>query len=245
MCYQWGNANGNNSTDERGGAIYSFSSSPRLINCSLQSNSALVNGGAIYDTGSSFSLINCSFQQNTADRGGAIYINASNPILINCWFQANTVTSNGGAIYNNISNPSLVNCSLQNNTATVGGGAIYNQGNRNVNNTISLINSVLFNNGGANTFMLTDGGSLSASYSLFEPSVTGYTDGGNNLTTTITPFVSGNSVALNACSPAINSGSNQAYSVANGPTIDIAGNPRFVNTVIDRGPMSTRAYPPA
>ncbi|WP_080056535.1 FG-GAP-like repeat-containing protein [Spirosoma aerolatum] len=238
-----GNANGNNSTDERGGAIYSLSSSPRLINCSLQRNSALVSGGAIYDTGSSFSLINCSFQQNAAVRGGAIYINASNPILINCWFQANTVTSNGGAIYNNISNPSLVNCSLQNNTATVGGGAIYNQGNRNVNNTISLINSVLFNNGGTNTFVLTDGGSLSASYSLFEPSVTGYTDGGNNLTTTITPFASGSSVALNACSPAINSGSNSAYNAVSGPLTDLAGNTRVFGGTIDRGAYEYQSNP--
>ncbi|MFD2574622.1 beta strand repeat-containing protein, partial [Spirosoma soli] len=235
-----GNANGNGTPDMRGGAIYNVNSSPSLINCSLQNNSSALNGGAIYNVGSNLSLINCSLQNNTASNGGAIYNNVSNPSLVNCLLQANAVTMNGGAIYNNISSPGLINCSLQNNSATLNGGAIYNMGNSNPN----LINSVLFNNGGANTFVLTGGASLSASYSLFEPNVTSYTDGGNNLTTTLTPFVSTTSTQLRDCSVAINTGSNSAYSAANGPTTDLAGNPRFFNSgVIDRGAYEYQGNP--
>ncbi|GAB3558014.1 hypothetical protein GCM10027577_48200 [Spirosoma fluminis] len=235
-----GNANGNGNIDTRGGAIYNLGSNPSLINCSLQNNSAAINGGAIYNVNGNLGLINCSFQNNTASNGGAIYNNVSSPSLVNCSLQNNSATSNGGAIYNNISSPSLVNCSLQGNTATIDGGAIYNRDNSNTN----LINSVFFGNGGANTFVLTGVGSLSASYSVFEPSVSGYTDAGNNLTTTLTPFVSTTSTQLRDCSPAINTGSNAAYSSANGPSTDLAGATRQYNGgVIDRGAYKYQGTP--
>ncbi|GAB3510501.1 hypothetical protein GCM10027341_48930 [Spirosoma knui] len=240
-----GNANGNGNIDTRGGAIYNLGSSPSLINCSLQNNSAAINGGAIYNVNGNLGLINCSFQNNTASNGGAIYNNISSPSLVNCSLQNNSATSNGGAVYNNISSPSLVNCSLQNNSAILGGGAIYNLGN----SSPSLTNSVVWNNGAVSTFLSSTFGNnenltLTISYSLLEPSVNNYTDGGNNLITTVSPFVSGNSVALNACSPAINTGNSEAYNQAGGGNTDLAGNPRQYNGgVIDRGAYEYQGNP--
>jgi len=66
------------------------------------------------------------------------------------------------------------------------------------------------------------------SYSLLEPSVTGYTSGPGNLTTTVSPFASTTSTQLKGCSPAINAGDPATTTATIGST-DLAGNPRFFN----------------
>ncbi|MBC7571652.1 MAG: T9SS type A sorting domain-containing protein [Spirosoma sp.] len=52
--------------------------------------------------------------------------------------------------------------------------------------------------------------------------MTNFTDGGNNLTTCVSPFVSPTDARLNGCSPAINTGDN----AANATATDLAGNAR-------------------
>lgn len=223
----------NNNATSNGGAIYNSFSSPSLTNCSFQNNTITSNGsgGAIFNSRSSPSLTNCNFQNNTASfSGGAIYNSESNPSLINCSFQSNNTNENGGAIANDTSpSPSLTNCSFLNNTATGLGGAI-----RNFNSTPSLTNCVLFGNGGANTISNVTSSTLTASYSLFDQSVTGYTSVTGNITTTVSPFASTTSTQLAPTSPAINMG-NPATTTATAGLTDLAGNPRFVNTLIDMG----------
>jgi predicted outer membrane repeat protein len=232
-----------------GGAIYNDgflgNSSPTLINCSFQANSAH-SGGAIYNNGersgtSSPTLANCSFEANSAPYGGAmynygIYPAASSPTLTNSSFQANSATAYGGAIYNYASGTQvLTNCSFQANSAPEG-GAFFN-----LSTYLVLTNCVLWNNGGNNTF---NSGShlVTATYSLFDNTVTNYSTGTGNKTTSISPFAATTNTGLNGCSQALNAGDNAAYNSALGPATDLMGNPRFFNNGrIDMGAYEYQA----
>lgn len=269
-----GNANNIGTGDVHGGGVYNNGAgncqvcSPTFSNCLFQNNNASQKGGAIYNAGNNLGrsnpvLINCAFQNNIAStNGGAIYNDGisgtSSPVLTNCAFQSNTAAADGGAMYNaggnagGNSSPVLTNCAFQSNTATANGGAMYSNGKAGGSSNPMLTNCVIFGNGGNKTFYNNSGtgvASLSATYSLFERSsvtVTGVNiTGPGNLTTITSPFASANSVALASGSPAIDAGSNAAYTIANGPTSDLAGNPRIspVNGQIDMGAVEFQTTP--
>jgi hypothetical protein len=216
-----------------GGGMSNENSSPTLTNCTFQDNSASSYGGGINNTSSDPTLANCLFQNNSSSFYGGGMSNAdSSPMLTNCSFQGNSGGFiGGGGLHISNGAPMLTNCSFQGNTAN-DGGAIYNQGNT------TLTNCVLFGNGGANTIS----GSVTANYSLFEASETDYT-GANNLTTTVSPFISANSTQLNGCAPAINTGNGSSYTSANGPATDLAGNTRVFGGIIDMGAYEYQANP--
>jgi hypothetical protein len=197
-------------------------------------------GGMINNDNCSPTLINCSFVSNSASEGGGIFNNFfSNPTLINCSFIGNSA-SFGGAVNNYNSNPGFTNCSFLGNTASQQGSVLFSS----YNIDLTLTNCVLFNNGGPNTFF-TNTGSVTVRNSLLETGVTGYTDGGNNLTTTVSPFVSSSDTRINGCSPAVNAGDNATYTSANGPSTDPAGNARIFPSGgrIDMGAYEYQAAP--
>ena len=223
-----------------GGGVFNVSSSPVLTGCSLQSNSAVFGGGMYSNDNGSPKLINCILRQNTTtNQGGGLFNQTSaNTVAVNTAFQSNTAPS-GGAVYNNLASPVLINCSFQANSAN-NGGAI-----RSVNSSsVTLVNSVLGGNSGGNTFS-TNSSTLTVAYSLFDATVTaGFTSGPGNLTTLTSPFLSASSVALPACSPAINAGDNASYNTLSGPASDLAGKPRFFgNGTIDMGAVEFQALP--
>ncbi len=220
-----------NSAD-RGGGVYNDTSSPTLTNCSFQDNSAN-SGGGVYNRGSSLALANCSFQENSANRGGGVYNFISRPTLTNCSFQGNSAVSGGGGVYNDDTRSTLTNCSFQDNSANSGGG-VYND----YRSYQKLTNCVLFGNGGQNSIVNDEDGTVEASYSLFEATETDYT-GSDNLTTTVNPFASGTSTRLRPGSPAIDAG----LSSANTTQTDLAGNPRVVGGRIDMGAYEFRCTP--
>ncbi|GAB3984549.1 hypothetical protein GCM10028806_59690 [Spirosoma terrae] len=255
-------------TANDGAGLYNYSSNPGLTNCSFQSNTASSTGGGMYNiTNSSAILTNCSFQSNSAtSAGGGVYNDRSNPSLTNCSFQSNTATS-GGGINNVNSTYSPINCSFLNNSALTSGGGIYNnsssvvnvtngsfQGNSAIANggaiyterACTLTNCVLFGNGAANTLATVRSNvAITLLYSLIEAAETGFTDGGNNSRTPTSPFVSTSSNQLKGCAPAINAGSNSAYTTANGPANDLAGNTRVFGGTIDMGAYEYQAAPSA
>ncbi|MEZ0484434.1 putative Ig domain-containing protein [Fibrella aquatica] len=215
-----------------GGGMCTVGGNPILTNCSFQANAGSDSGGGMYNSGANVRLANCSFQANTAGIGGGIdNEGSSSSILLNCSFQSNTANNGGGLFINPNSTANLINCSFQGNSAS-DGGAVYAE------NTCSLTNCVLFGNGGANTLTTAGRGTVTLRYSLIEASETGYTNGGNNLTATVSPFVSTTSTQLNGCAPAIDAGNLSAYTTAGGPTTDLAGNPRPYNS----GPIDMGAY---
>ncbi|MBD2757394.1 beta strand repeat-containing protein [Spirosoma validum] len=255
----------------RGGAMYNGnSSSPQLTNCRFEGNSVLGSngnfsyGGAMSNlTNSSPLLLNCSFLGNSvsgsaSNYGGAMANNVnSNPQLINCSFLSNSAvggtTTRGGAINNgNGCTPQLTNCSFLSNSVS---GASTNQGGAIANNTssVQLTNCVVFSNGGDNTFYNVSSPtsvSITASYSLFDNTVTGYTTDPTNLTASSSPFASTTSVSLNFCSPAINVGNPASLTSVTGPysgtalpTTDLAGNARIVDGRVDLGAYEYQGSP--
>ncbi|MBO0939502.1 T9SS type A sorting domain-containing protein [Fibrella sp. HMF5335] len=228
---------------ENGGGIYTYASSPSINNCSFLTNAASLFGGVIFNLGN-LTLTNCSFQGNSTSRHGGAIFNQSNTILTltNCSFLSNIASSDGGAIFNqSSSSPALTNCSFQSNSASSNGGAIYNTSSIGTPTGPTLTNCMLWGNGGSNTIFNNNNSTLTASYSLFDNTVTGYT-GSNNLTTSTSPFASTATVALAVGSPAINAGNPASQTVATGPysatalpATDLAGNPRIVRGQVDMG----------
>ncbi len=109
----------------RGGAIYSHSCSPQIIDCDIVNNSADNYGGAVYIYSGSPNISKCTITGNTAKRGGGIYFDASSSKLINCTFKNNLAKQFGGGIFFNRSNPKLTNCTISNNKAlSYSGGGI-------------------------------------------------------------------------------------------------------------------------
>ncbi|TAE26478.1 MAG: hypothetical protein EAZ91_17635 [Cytophagales bacterium] len=221
-----GNANGNgNGPDGQGGGMYNNGSSPTVRNCLFQGNSASQYGGAMYN------------------------VSSSNPVLTNCAFIANSATDGGGGIYNQGTSPVLTNCSFQGNTSSNQPGQALGQayGGNSV-----LTNCVFFDNGGDRTFTRNAFGDIAVSYSLFDQaayspfalSYGGFVGSPTNLTTSVSPFVDATSVALSNCSPAINAGDNAAYTTANGPATDLAGQPRlFAGGQVDMGALELQSPP--
>ncbi|WP_020605882.1 beta strand repeat-containing protein [Spirosoma spitsbergense] len=209
------------------------------------------SGGGMFNNGSgsgqvcSPTIRNCSFVGNSAsDSGGAMFNNGSfggtsSPVLTNCSFQQNTASTNGGMMYNfgnrGTSSPVLTNCSFQQNTATYGGAIFNDGGGGGGSSNPVLTNCVVFGNGGDNTFA-NSFASITATYSLFDTGI-GYNTDPTNLTINTSPFTSSTSTELRAGSPAIDAGNTAAYTTANGPRTDLAGNSRFAgaNCQIDRG----------
>lgn len=236
-----------------GGGGTSGTSSPTLTNCFFQGNSAR-SGGAMYNLGdnstSSPTLTNCSFRGNSAAiDGGAMYNRGyggiSSPTLINCSFQGNSATRFSGAMHNyggnaGQSSPTFTNCSFQGNSADQDGGVMYSYGGEGGNSKPVLTNCVFFGNGNAKTFY-NGNSSISASYSLFDNKVTGYT-GPNNLTVTAVenPFLSTTNTQLDCKSKAIDAGKSDAPGLS-GISTDLAGNARvYDGQQVDMGAFEVK-----
>jgi hypothetical protein len=178
--------------------------------------------------GSSPSLTNCSFSGNGADydygEGGGMSNHGSSPSLTNCSFSGNTAEL-GGGMYNETSSPSITNCSFSGNGADYGGGIL------NIDNSPSITNCILWGNSA------TTAGSEIEIWSSDVPIVTysivrgGYTGTGNVDKDPL--FVGASDLHLQACSPAIDAGSNTA--VPGGVTTDLDGNSRIAHTTVDMG----------
>ncbi|MCR9098419.1 MAG: right-handed parallel beta-helix repeat-containing protein [bacterium] len=210
-----GNADGSN-LDGSGGGMFNNQSSPTIINCSFQSNSASLDGGGMYNAQSSPTITNCTFQDNSAifsSGGGGV----------------------GGGILNDHSSPTITNCSFQGNSASLGdGGGIYN-----IISSPSITNCILWGNGSE---MVNFESNPTVSSSI----VQGGYPAGTNILDLDPLFVdaANGDLRLQECSPAVNAGDGVSGVSANMTTTDLDGNPRFFNSgVIDMGAYEFQGTP--
>ncbi|HUH75653.1 MAG TPA: right-handed parallel beta-helix repeat-containing protein, partial [Chitinophagales bacterium] len=219
-----------------GGGMCNFSSSPILTNCSFSGNQTLLDGGGMYNFSSSPILTNCSFKANRAEyNGGGMYNSYSSPVLVNCSFSGNQADIRGGGMCNlNSSAPELSNCIFSGNRAFPFGGGMYN-----LSSSPLLTNCIVWGNSNQWGDISEILGDATVIYSIVRG---GYTGTGNldsdpifeNAPSyTTAPFTNGD-YRLQACSPAINAGSNAV--IPSNITIDLDGNPRIYNSgIVDMG----------
>ncbi len=207
-----------------GGGMHNENSSPIVRNCLITLNSAVNGGGIFNNNNSSPTVFNCIFEQNTANYGGGVYSFNSSPSLVNCLFRKNAVHRDGAGMYNNGSaSPQLVNCTISGNNADEDGGGIYNSGN----SSPLIRNSIIWNN--SSGIASEAESSPDISFCLLQENHDGE---GNFVADPSFLYNDRYDFRLSPCSPAINSGNNQYVSEI---AIDLDGNPRKYNDVVDLG----------
>ncbi len=166
---------GNEAGNHGGGMYNSHSSSPTLVNVTFSDNTANDQGGGMYNQLSSPTLVNVTFSGNEAgSHGGGMYSwNSSSPILNNVTFSGNEADSDGGGMYNYNASSILINVTFSGNTVTGtgNGGGIYHNGE---GKSLTLINTILWNNNNGNIFVMNDNSKIETvelSYSLIEEGV--------------------------------------------------------------------------
>jgi hypothetical protein len=199
----------------------------------ITAGSSNFRGGAAYHRGSSPTFVNCTFLRNySASVGGAIYNEGgAAPRFINCLFIGNGAVDAGGAIFNLNASPIITNCTFNNQLGSV----LHHQDNSNA----TVTNSILWGNSGQAVSSGPNGGATNITYSIVQG---GYSGTGNLNADPLFVNAAAGDLRLQACSPAINAGSNTA--VPSGITTDLAGNPRFFNNgTVDMGAYEFQGSP--
>ncbi|MBI5539627.1 MAG: right-handed parallel beta-helix repeat-containing protein [Bacteroidia bacterium] len=209
-----------------GGGIYITNCNPTIINNTISNNSAsnfADGGGGINSDGGSLPIIsNNAIINNTASFGGGILLLGSSPNITNNTIANNSAT-NGGAFYCTMSSPTIMNSIIWGNTAIISGQQVY---------LIDEDSDPDFYNcnlqGGEAAFELNNNFYIGT-----------YQNNINSDPVFVSPSV-GSGIgyhgqtanwSLLCSSPCINSGNSSGTY----PTIDLAGNPRVINGIIDIG----------
>lgn len=227
----------------------------RIKDCDFNSNNGL-SGGAISLQGETTDrplILRCAFVGNAAapelfSNGGALNISDSSPDVVDCLFSGNLATRFGGALYfGSFATPRLTNCTVSGNKSGDSGAVFLNSG------ALTMVNSIIFNNARDtddtaskdSTLVVVDPATATISYSLLDNYSKAELDAASGNTTNFEPLdplfatpvdsslapTNSGSLELTEGSPAIDGGN----TTANGFAIDLAGNPRPVNSAIDLG----------
>jgi hypothetical protein len=188
----------------------------------VKGNTTVDNGGGIVNVNSSPAFINVILSENTANNaGGILNQNNASPSFVNVTVSGNTASINGGGILNSVnSSPTLTNTIVWGNTVTSGAAGVFNDGSSSANISFSLIQDI--DNTGSNGLDGTDTANAPQ-----------FTDAANG------------DFSLMETSPAINTGSNTAYTNAGGDlqnNSDLAGNPRLYDGLASTDIIDMGAY---
>ncbi len=106
---------------------------PSFLRCTFSGNSAVLGGG-FANLRSSPTLVECFFEHNTATEDGGAILNEGDPccerwfgdvLVDSCVFDGNTAAGSGGAICNRTFGTStIVGCTIRNNAAGLAGSAV-------------------------------------------------------------------------------------------------------------------------
>ena len=110
---------------DEGGAIYCWLSSPTIMNCEFEENTADSSGAGLHCSRfSDPSVVACEFTANAAGSGGgAVYTTGGTPTVTDCVFNSNTASSGAGA-HSYKSDLKMAHCTVTGNTAAYSGGGV-------------------------------------------------------------------------------------------------------------------------
>ena len=194
-------------------------------------------GGAVLISNTSPAFLNCYFKNNNSNQGGAVLSTNGNATFTNCIFQGNTALAGGACTLSSSfrqTNTTFTNCTFTDNMAGQGSVLYYSTNPNQYTPNVILVNSIIFGTQGNNAiYNNTNGATTTISYSSLEVGIASYTytDGGNNIITSSSPYVSATDLHLFAGSQAIDAGNNVAVSTAN----DLDNKPRIVGSSVDMG----------
>ena len=231
-----------NGRNEQGAGIYCGDGSPTISYCVVRENAAARGAGLYCGYGGSPVLIGCVFRRNEAsERGGALYNSTTScPTLVNCVLNGNSALYEGGGVYCGLrSRPTVVNCTLSNNRVRDLGGGVSGD------STLVFVNSILWGNsahGVRDERAQIYGGTPDVSYCCVE-GWTGELGGDGNVGSSplFVDALGADGIAgtadddlrLLAGSPCVDAGRNESLPAAT--NVDLDGNPRIVNGVVDMG----------
>jgi hypothetical protein len=234
------NNNADNILVATGAAVTSQGGSPQFINCIFFNNNAIYNKGTVYCYDNSTpAFVNCLFAKNYCSRTTSVfYLSRSTTTITNSTFYANFALSNDdGRCVIAGTDSSLINISnsifLRNLTQVnyQGNSDVYAQDSSELlleNSTANVSNTIIQNFTAGTSLLVAQNPRFRDTADIDGPDNRFFTpDDGLQL--------------MNPCSPALNSGNNNAVS---GILTDILGNPRiFNNQTVDLGPYEVQSAP--
>jgi len=143
-----GNANGTG-TDQYGGGMYNYYSSPTVTNCTFVYNSAEVGGGGMSNYSSSPAVTNCIFSWNGAEGGGGMLNEFGSPTVTSCTFTGNSAAY-GAGMYNYSGSLAVTNCTFTGNSTVaygLGGGMLNRESSPMVTGCTFVHNSAAWGGG--------------------------------------------------------------------------------------------------
>ncbi len=214
-----------------------------ITDSTLSGNTVTVGGGAIGNFAGTVTLNRSTLSGNTASFGSAMYIEQGTMRLINSTLSGNTSTSfdfYSAAVYSGES-PTIViiNSTITANTANSGPGGLNLNGT-----TVTIQNSIVANNNGANNCAVTGGTFTDGGNNLDNGTSCGFSGAvGQNTNPQLGALANNGGVtqthALLTGSPAINAGNNAKAVDAFGAALTTdqrgAGFARTTNTTVDIG----------
>ncbi|NCU03428.1 MAG: hypothetical protein GXC73_05520, partial [Chitinophagaceae bacterium] len=218
-----GYAGGGAVDGENGAGIYNRNVSPVIRNCTFTQNKAVGSGAGIYQRTGSVTVSNCRFANNYAVNGAGINSFVGTVTADNSVFNNNT----GSVLLNYLGTTNLTNCTFSDNTVNVidwNAAAVHGASIDDFGSTANAVNCIFWGSGphfsNRSTYNIT--------YSIVKD---GYPGVANSSLNPLFVDASSGNLRLQKCSPAINTGNNEASTAI----VDVDGNNRIINSTIDMG----------
>ena len=210
-----------------GGGVWLKGLNLTLANCVFRANYAGNDGGGVYiTTDSTVTIQRCVFRNNTANGNAAgLAVRFGADVVVgDSLFYANSANGLGGAGWvdgsDTLSLLTLINCTIVSNTGANGGGAC-----RNDAGTLTVVSSILWNNGTSEVD--TNGGTTTVAYSNVQG---GYPGAGNSPANPMFINIGAANYQLQSGSPCIDSANGDPASAW-----DLLGNARVDAPPVDSG----------